>query len=149
VEGATIVEIDGNMNPIEGTERDLAVDLILISVGLSASNRLLSQAGCENMYVHEMGGWIPIHNENMETTVDGVYLAGDAGGIAEASTAMLEGKLAGAAIAEKEGCASAEIERARRIASGELSHIRKSGFLKSINKGKRKCYQKWEEIKST
>ena len=147
VEGATIVEIDRNMKPIEGTEKDFAVDLILISVGLSASNRILSQAGCENMYVHEMGGWIPVHNEHLETTVEGIYLAGDAGGIAEASTAMLEGKIAGAAIAEKEGCDSNEIELMRKIAYGELSQIRKSEFLKKVEKGKKKCHQKWEKVK--
>jgi sarcosine oxidase subunit alpha len=147
VEGASIVEIDKNFKPIKGTEKDFDVDLILIAVGLSASNRILSQAGCENMYVHEMGGWIPVHNEKLETTVKGIYLAGDAGGIAEASTAMLEGKLAGAAIAEKEGCDSNEIEQVRKIAYGELSQIRESEFLKKIEKGKKKCYQKWEEIK--
>ena len=146
VEGATIVEVDKNMKPVEGTEKDLEVDLILISVGLSASNRILSQARCENMYVHEMGGWLPVHNEHLETTVKGIYLAGDAGGIAEASTAMLEGKLAGAAIAEKEGCDSNEIELVRKVANDELSQIRKSEFLKNIKKGKKKCHQKWEEV---
>jgi sarcosine oxidase subunit alpha len=163
VEGATIVQIDKNMKPIEGTEKDFAVDLILISVGLSASNRILSQAGCENMYVHEMGGqagcenmyvhemggWIPVHNEHMKTTVEGIYLAGDAGGVAEASTAMLEGKIAAAAIAEEEGCNSNEIGLVRKTACGELSQIRKSEFLKNVEKGKKKCHQKWEEVKQT
>ncbi len=149
VEGATIVEIDKNMKPIEGTEKDFAVDLILISVGLSATNRILTQAGCKNMYVHEMGGWIPVHNEHMETTVKGIYVAGDAGGIAEASTAMLEGKIAGAAIAEEEGCSSNEIGLVKKTACGELSQIRKSEFLKNVEKGKKKCHQKWKEVKQT
>jgi sarcosine oxidase subunit alpha len=149
VEGATIIQIDKNMKPIEGTEKDLAVDLILISIGLSSSNRILSQAGCKNMYVHEMGGWIPIHNEHMKTTVKGIYLAGDTGGIAEASTAMLEGKIAGAAIAEKEGCDSNEIELVRKTAFDELSQIRVSEFLQNVEKGKKKCHQKWEEVKQT
>lgn len=149
VEGATIVEIDKNMKPIGGTEKNLEVDLILIAVGLSASNKILSQAGCQNMYVSEMGGWIPIHNEHLETTVKGIYLAGDAGGIAEASTALLEGKLAGAAIAQEEQCDRSEIEQVRKIALSELSQIRKSEFLTKVEKGKKKCYRKWEEIKNT
>ncbi len=147
VEGAVIVQIDENMKPIEGTEKEFDVDLILISVGLSASNKFLSQAGCENMYVKEMGGWIPIHNDNMKTTVEGIYLAGDAGGIAEASTAMLEGKLAGAAIAEEEGSDSNQIEIVRKTVCAELSGIRKSDFLKNVGKGKNKCHHKWEEVK--
>ena len=147
VEGATIVEIDRNMKPIEGTEKDFAVDIILISVGLSATNRILTQAGCKNMYVHEMGGWIPVHNEHMETTVKGIYVAGDAGGIAEASTAMLEGKIAAAAIAEEERADSNEIELVRKTAFGELSQIRESDFLKNVEIGKKNCHQKWEEVK--
>lgn len=146
VEGATIVKIDKNMMPIEGTEKDLEVDLILISVGLSVANKILSQAGCKNMYVHEMGGWVPIHNEYMETTIEGIYLAGDAGGIAEASTAMLEGKIAGATIAEKEGGSIEEITFIKNNAFNELSKIRKSNFLKPVNEAKQKCQQKWHEV---
>ena len=61
---------------------------------------------------------------------------------------MLEGKIAGADIAEKEGCDRSEIEQVRKIALSELSKIRKSEFLKKVEKGKKKCYQKWEEIKN-
>ena len=39
-----------------------------------------------------------IKEENMETTVPGVYVAGDVTGVEEASTAMEEGNLAGLAI---------------------------------------------------
>ena len=147
VEGATVVEIDKNMAPIKGTEKDFDVDLILISVGLSASNKILSQMGCKNTYVNEMGAWLPVHSEYMETTVEGIYLAGDAGGIAEASTAMLEGKLAGAAIAEKEDCDRDKIAIVKKTVFSELSQIRESEFLKTVEKGKNKCHQKWEEVK--
>jgi sarcosine oxidase subunit alpha len=135
------------MNPVKGTEKDFEVDLILIAVGLSASNKILSQIGCKNTYVKEMEAWLPIHNEYMETTIEGIYLAGDAGGIAEASTAMLEGKLAGAAIAEKEGCDRDKIETVKKTVFGELSQIRKSEFLRTIEKGKKRCHRKWEEVK--
>jgi sarcosine oxidase subunit alpha len=147
VEGATIVEIDESMSAIEGTEKDLDVDLILIAVGLSASNKILSQMGCKSTYVREMGAWLPMHNEYMETTVQGIYLAGDAGGIAEASTAMLEGKIAGAAIAEKEGCDRDSVAVVREGASGELAQIRKSAFLTTAAIAKEKCHQAWEEVR--
>ncbi len=60
---------------------------------------------------------------------------------------MLEGKIAGAAIAEKEGCDRDEIEQVRKTAYGELSRITKSEFLKNVEKGKKKCHQRWEEVK--
>jgi sarcosine oxidase subunit alpha len=37
-----------------------------------------------------------VHDENMETTRKGIFVAGDASGIEEACTAMLEGRIAGA-----------------------------------------------------
>jgi sarcosine oxidase subunit alpha len=148
VSGATIVEIDEDMQPIEGTERELDVDLILIAVGLSSSTRIPFQAGCEKMFVSQLGGWVPIHNENMETTIEGIYVAGDVSGIAEASTAMLEGRIAGAAIAEKEACNPEVAQRVKEGALTELNKLRESSLLKAIAAGKRKCQQKWSEVKS-
>ncbi len=57
--------------------------------------RILWQAGCEMKYVSELGGHVPIRDRNLKTTVDEIYVAGDAAGIEEASSAMVEGKLAG------------------------------------------------------
>jgi len=147
VNGATIIGVDENKQPIEGTERELDIDLILIAVGLSASTRILSQAGCEKMFVQELGGWIPIHNGNMETTIDGIYVAGDGSGIAEASTAMLEGRVAGAAIAEREGYNPEDARRIREDAFSELSKLRESSSLKTVAEGKRRCQQRWNEVK--
>ena len=148
VEGATIVAVDENKKPVEGTEIELDVELILIAVGLSASTRITSQAGCEKMFVPEFGDWLPIHNANMETTVDGVYVAGDGSGIAEASTAMLEGRIAGAAIAEKESYNPREARRIKEEAINELSKLRESSFLKAVTAGKNRCQQKWDEVNS-
>jgi len=148
VSGATIIALDENKQPIEGTELELDVDLILIAVGLSASTAIISQAGCEKMFVPELADWIPVHNADMETTVDGIYVAGDGAGIAEASTAMLEGRIAGAAIAEKEGHNPEEARRIKQEAFDELNTLRQSSFLKAVSAGKRRCQQKWNEVKS-
>ena len=60
-------------------------------------------AGCQLTFDRFLGGWAPIHNENMETTVPGIYIAGDSTGVEEANTAIEEGKLAGTAIAASLG----------------------------------------------
>jgi len=148
VNGATIIAVDEHKQTIEGTERELDVDLILIAVGLSASTRIVSQAGCEKMFVPELGDWIPTHNANMETTIDGVYVAGDGSGVAEASTAMLEGRIAGAAIAEKESYNPGEAKRIKEEAFSELSKLSESSFLKAVTTGKSRCQQKWNEVRS-
>lgn len=147
VSSATIAEVDENGQSVEGTEQELDVDLILIAVGLSGSSEILLQAGCEQMYVKELRGWIPVHNQNMETTIDGIYLAGDVGGIAEASTAMLEGMIAAASIAENEGLRTKEAKKIKTQALSELDRLRESTFLKTVAVGKKRCNQKWKEVK--
>jgi len=103
VEAATIVALDENWNHIIGTERILDVDVICLVIGLRPNIELPLMAGCETMFLEGLGGWVPIHDEDMETTVEGIYVAGDCAGIEEASTAIDSGRLAGVAAAEKLG----------------------------------------------
>ena len=95
VEQVVIEEIDDAWKPVQGTEKTLAADTVCIAVGLTPLAELAWLAGCSFDYVPSMGGHIPRHNEKLETTVAGVYVAGDIAGIEEASTAMEEGRLAG------------------------------------------------------
>jgi len=103
VEEATICSLDDKLCPIKGTEITLKVDLICLAVGLSPLAELCWMAGCKFKYLPELGGFVPIHDENMKTTVPCIYVAGDVAGVEEASCAMEEGKLAGVAVAEELG----------------------------------------------
>jgi hypothetical protein len=60
-------------------------------------------AGCKMVHSPVLGGQVPAHNLNQETSVKGIYVAGDAAGIEEASTAIIEGRIAGLAIAHSLG----------------------------------------------
>jgi len=57
-------------------------------------------SGCECIYNKQLSGWIPLHNEKMESTIKEIYVVGDTTGVEEANTALEEGKLAGIAVAE-------------------------------------------------
>ncbi len=103
VEAATVIALDEKGKPIPGTEKTFEVDTICLAVGLNPSIELPLMAGCKTMYLPELGGRVPIHDENMETTVPGIYVVGDVTGIEEENTAMEEGRLAGVAIAEELG----------------------------------------------
>lgn len=99
LESALIARIDADWQPLPGTEKRLACDVICISVGLSPLAELIWMAGCEMAYSKELGGHVPLRDENLETSVPGLYVAGDLAGIEEASAAMVEGRLAGLAAA--------------------------------------------------
>jgi thioredoxin reductase len=103
VEGATIIEVDPDWKPIPGTEKEFDVDTVCIAVGLNPMNQLLRMTGCKIVDVPGLGGKVPAHDLNQETSVKGIYVAGDASGIEEASTAIIEGRIAGLAIARSLG----------------------------------------------
>ena len=103
VEGAIVVKLDEQWKPVKGSEEDVPCDTICLAVGLTPSTRLLSQIGVDLEFIPEAGGYVALHDESMQTSVRGVYVAGDASGIEEASTAMIEGKIAGLAAAMQLG----------------------------------------------
>ncbi len=103
VEGAVICQIDDKWAQIAGTERKLEVDTICLAVGLSPLVDLLRHCSCQMKYIPQLGGYVPVRDENMETTSSGIYVAGDVSGVEEASSAMVEGKIAGLSTAEALG----------------------------------------------
>ena len=135
VEGATIWELDENWQPIYGTEKDIDVDLICISVGLSPIVEFLWQAGCEMKYVGELGGHVPIRDRSLKTTIDEVYVAGDAAGIEEASSSMVEGRLAGISAAISLGYDSEEYINLREDYIEQLNSLRNGPVGEKILQG--------------
>lgn len=95
VEAAEIWDLDEQWQGIEGTERTLEVDTICVAVGLAPLTELLQQMGVKVQYVREFGGNVPVLDENYQTSVEGVYACGDLVNIEEASSAMVEGRIAG------------------------------------------------------
>ncbi|WP_353894261.1 NAD(P)/FAD-dependent oxidoreductase [Proteinivorax hydrogeniformans] len=99
VEGAVIAKLNSNWEVEPNSEQTFEVDTICLSVGLAPINDLLWQRGCQMQYVKELGGYVPSRNKFLKTSVDNIYVAGDVSGIEEASSAMVEGKVAGLALA--------------------------------------------------
>ncbi len=139
VEGAVITEIDENWEPVEGTEREIECDVICLSVGLRPDNQLLRQAGCEMRFVGELGGYVPIRTEDMLTTAENLYVAGDSAGIEEATVAALEGKIAGAALSEDIKGNSEKLKVEKEEAKEKLERMRKGPYGEAPRKGVKTC----------
>ncbi len=135
VEGATIVQLDDNWQPIPGTEKDVDVDGIAISVGLRPTYGLLNQAGVKIRFVPELGGHVALRNRNLETSVKDIYVAGDIAGIEEASTAIMEGRIAGLSAVIDMGLAGKEAEELRESVREELKELRAGPFGTRIRQG--------------
>lgn len=126
----TILEAHGNdvlesvtYSPVDSTDwRPLRhecsrvdVDLLVVGYGFVPSTELCELAGCRTEYVHHLGGWVPVRDATMQTTVPGVFAAGDGAGVAGALVAVEEGRIAGITAAEQAGAVgAAEAARRRR-----------------------------------
>jgi len=136
VTGVTISEVDSHFTPIEGTEKTFEVDTICMAVGLSPMSQLLKMAGCEMEDNPKRGGQVPIIDDFGETSVSGIFAAGDVSGIEEASSAMIEGRMAGVCVSEYLGYLSEEEKEAElKKLEGDLDSLRQ-GMFAPKNRGK-------------
>lgn len=136
VTGVTISEVDDHFNTIEGTEKYFDVDTICLAVGLSPMSQLLKMSGCKMEDNPKRGGQVPIVDEYGETSVSGLFAAGDVSGIEEASSAMIEGRMAGVCVAEYLGyCTKEEKDSALAELEKDLDSLRQ-GMFAPKNRGK-------------
>lgn len=134
VTGVMIAEVDKNFQFIPGTEKYFDVDTVCVAVGLSPMAQLLKQAGCKMK--DTPGGYIPECDEYGATSVPGIFAAGDVAGIEEASSAMIEGRIAGAAIANYLGYLDADgLKEKEKSLENALGSLRQ-GMFAPKNRGR-------------
>ncbi|TQI66096.1 FAD-dependent oxidoreductase [Clostridium sp. KNHs216] len=73
VEGVTVMEVDGELRPIPGTEQDFLCDTLILSVGLIPENELCREADIR-LDPHTGGAAV---DENYQTSVRGIFSAGN------------------------------------------------------------------------
>lgn len=135
LERAVVARLDERFCPIPGTEQTIEVDVMCISVGLTPLTELLAMGGCQMKYVAQLGGSVPLRDETYETTVPGLFVAGDASGIEEASAAMVEGRLAGLYAAKRAGFCHPELESLAQAQRRQLASLRGGAAGKHILQG--------------
>lgn len=136
VTGVTIAEVDNHFQFIPGTEKHFDVDTICLAVGLSPMSQLLKMAGCEMEDNPKRGGQVPIVDEYGETSIKGIFVAGDVSGIEEASSSMIEGRIAGIAASRYLGyIEEAELEEGAKVNKAALDGLRQ-GMFAPKNRGR-------------
>jgi thioredoxin reductase len=87
---AVLLEDVGNKSMLR-----FKADSLCLALGLTPLAELAAMRGCGMVYQPDLGGYLPRHDQDMRTDQEGVYVAGDASGVEEASVAMEEGRMAG------------------------------------------------------
>ena len=135
VTGAVIQQLDEKWQPIAGTEQTIECDAICLAVGLTPFADLLWQCGCDMKFIPELGGHTAVRGKDMQTSVEGIYIAGDVAGIEEASSAMVEGYLAGLNAAISLGYGGEEAKKLKNEYEIQLNDLRSGPVGEKIRSG--------------
>ncbi len=135
LEKITTVKLDDNWQEIPGSEEEIVCDCLCIAVGLSPLHQLLSMAGAKMTYINELGGLVPFKNNNYESSIKAIYVAGDVTGIEEASSAIVEGKIAGLFASKDLGFIHPNFSELEKELRNELCNLRQGPCGKKIREG--------------
>ncbi|WFB10557.1 FAD-dependent oxidoreductase [Streptomyces sp. LX-29] len=112
VEAVTICRLDGDWRPVRGTGRQVECDTLAVGHGLAPQIDLAVGLGCATRTTAD-GARALVLDGLQETTVPGVWAAGETGGVGGAQLARAEGELAALAVATRLGGPSARAQSAR------------------------------------
>ncbi|QIB48009.1 FAD-dependent oxidoreductase [Streptomyces aureoverticillatus] len=118
VEAVTVSRLDAEWRPVPGTGRRIACDALAVGHGLAPQIDLAVGLGCATRATAD-GTSALVLDRLQETSVPGVWAAGETGGVGGAQLARTEGELAAYAVAARLGrrtpsIQSAHVARLRR-----------------------------------
>lgn len=148
VENIKVAPVSHGGVPNKNRIKIIDVDCVCISGGLYPLAELAGAAGCESVFIKELGGHIPLHSPEMETTQPGIFVAGNVTGIESARVTMAQGDLAGTAIATKLGLVSYKLidEAQENVTQARDNAV--ITFQQNIAKGREKSQQFWKDYDS-
>lgn len=146
VEGVKIATISPVGEIIPGTEEKIVADFVCIAGGLYPLAELAAVAGCPFYHIEELGGYVPLHNERMETILEGLYVAGNITGIESAKVAISQGVTAGFAIVNSIDGGKQEAKLNDSIKA--IEETRNNAYIQfhpEVKAGKQKLQNYWNE----
>ena len=103
VRGVVIGKVDEQGRPMPGSEREFEVDTVCVGYGFIPSIAVTLHLGCAHRYDLDLQAFIPEHDKNLQTSVPGIYIAGDVTGAGGKPLAELQGKVAAISVLERLG----------------------------------------------
>lgn len=120
------VRIDRNGRSLPGSEARYPCEYLALGYGFVANIELAQLAGCDLEFDKHKGGWMVRVNANLETSVSGIFAAGEITGIAGATKAVTEGQLAALAMLFKLGKIDQQTysSRSAPLKTARMRHLR-------------------------
>lgn len=101
VRSALLAPVDAYGRPDPGGARDVPVDAVCLSGGLTPLAELAAAAGAHLTDVAALGGVVPLHDRSFQTSLDGLFVAGNTTGVEGAEVATAQGRAAGLAMCRR------------------------------------------------
>ncbi len=108
VQHVRVAPVDRGWRPDLERGEVLDAGLLAVGHGLAPEIALAAQAGVSARWSNELGGWLPEHGPDQQTSVEGLWVAGDGCGVHGAEVAWLQGRIAGLSMARHVGAAQAD-----------------------------------------
>lgn len=130
LEQVVVSRLDRQGRPVAGSREKFDVDTLCLSFGFTPNTELAQLAGCRLDFEPDRGGWAPRLTERLETSVTDLFVAGEAAGIEGAGAALVTGRLAGLAAAERLGrLTGAELGQEMAALAGQRRCQRRFGAM--------------------
>ncbi|MGI5256184.1 NAD(P)/FAD-dependent oxidoreductase [Streptomyces angustmyceticus] len=100
VEAVTLARVDRDWRPVPGTGRRVPCEALAVGYGLVPQLELATTLGCAVRRGPD-GTWVLRLDGRQRTSVDGIWAAGEAGGVGGAELAFVEGEAAAHGIARR------------------------------------------------
>ena len=140
-----LVRVDPVSGLVAGTQHTIECDTVCLALGLVPNVELAYLTGCRVSHRPELGGWAPDHDQEMQTSVEGVYVVGDGSGVCSdmvtnPRVAMDQGRMAAIAVAEARGlldrdrarALKQELSTSRRRAESAAGDVDPDAWLRSL-----------------
>ena len=118
-----VARLDRDGRVVAGSIGSLECDAVAVGYGFTANVELAVALGCGTRVAAD-GGLAVIAGDDGQTTVEGVYAAGEITGVGGSALAVVEGELAGSAAAFRAGGGSALSTRDRTAAIRRRDRLR-------------------------
>lgn len=121
-----------NIGKEQSVERDYQVDLVCVDGGRHPVLEPFSILNCRLRYERELGGWLPCYDGNLQSSVGGIFIAGQAAGVTCQAGVILTGSIAGlgavdylerATTEERESCKQDFWEKLERIELAQVPEV--------------------------
>jgi NADPH-dependent 2,4-dienoyl-CoA reductase/sulfur reductase-like enzyme len=94
LESVVVARVDGSGHIIQGTEKVHETPALAVGYGFVPNIEVAQLADCSLFYSESKGGWVVEVKENLETSIENIFAAGEITGIGGAYKSIHEGEMA-------------------------------------------------------